>query len=470
MRTFILLFLLFLPGLCYAQKYSVIDKENEKETMEEARTEMEGFLKIMVDSFAKAYMQDSSQFKDKNGKDSHLKITFYMVKIMFPERIKMYDEWASSTLTKEEYKYFKTLKFQVNKSSDISFAAFQNTIDYDMDWLSTSSVSTTMLVKSDFSYFEHIYYLTSYDITGIIDPPFIDKIISIDDTKNYLINAIVNIAFDYFMLMHEFYHQYYEGRLKIMAHDEIAADDFALKKWGIFTANPDSDVVMNDSYLEDINQFIGSGVISSYLNKQATCKTCRTFNDGVYFKDYIKALLGIRIAELFFKTDSRFFFIRPEQISSDLIRIEHFVEVGNRYLKCKKNDSSSFCASMTSYKALVDNTREMLLKFKAINPDSMRSDTTSYYRINKDDAGFIAFNMGNYYAITKKDFKTALRYYSSVNYLKKISEFTVICNLLCRDILNIKPELGDDGLAELHLRIAREVNAAYPTVRNEMLE
>jgi hypothetical protein len=422
------------------------------------------FMKKLEDADKK----DPNVFKNKDGSRSITKVILKIVEYSMPLRKQMYDDWATLYLNKDEYAYYKTLQFNLGQSAGVPVLSIKNIISYDEKWLSDVWLTMRLNLKPDFNLEERIYYNTAYDITGIVEPPYMAKVVNERDLKLYVYYSIYSMVFEYFIIMHEFYHSYYENRLHITKHDEIAADNYALLKWTKFSAGFGYDKVMMDKEFMSDGQFLGFGEQLKSLISDAECGGANFFNEGVTQGEFMSAFLGVNVISLFFISDARFFLTKKDQIQMDVKRWENFINLAYAGLKCKPGDKTTFCCSLAGQQKRLGFVKEICERVKPVMIDQMACDTGAYRKIFPGEPAEVAFETGNFYA-GNKQYAKAIQYYSSTNQFKEKYDYVVLCNLMCYEIYHNIPLMKDAVRAGEYLQKAKAMNARTTTIRNEVI-
>src|ERR1700761_4929157 len=248
------------------QSYAQVLNNDEQAQLAKTQVLLQRQLKEVEGDLDKAYDKNHKIFDDPNGNHSVVKVYIYILNSMLPKHIETFRSWAKTCLNKKEYAVFKETPIKISQGSTFNLASLETPIKYDEDWTMDLQTNMALLINPNFNYYEHLFYLNSYDVSKIIQPRFISKYVSTGKDINKLLNnVILFIGYDFFFIMHEFYHQYYEPGIPKGRQNELAADQYALKKWNRFTATPDSNKFVDEDYIKTMTAILGtSGSLQSF--------------------------------------------------------------------------------------------------------------------------------------------------------------------------------------------------------------
>ena len=415
------------------------------------------------------YSKDPSVFMEKDGRKSVIKVLIRAQELLLPEKRKYMNEWAKQSLNEEEYEHFKTLNLTTGQTTGVPVLTFGNTIDYDSAWIANFWVNTGLILKPDFSFLEKVYYLSAYDITNVVEPKYMEKILTENDANMYMLRSLFNAALEYFIILHEFYHSYYEDRLSIQDKDEIAADNYALAKWVRFAAGADTNKFISDSDLRNTGGFIGLNSLIVGIDNDAGCGGGILLNKNVLNRNFLKSYLGINLVGLMYHSDLRFLLTKKDQILKHVTRMENFTSIAWEGLVCADNSKTTLCCGIDNQRKDLLSVKEALKSFRPLIVDKIACDTASYSKIFPGEPSVAAFELGNYWAVTKRNYKKALEFFNSANQLQENSNYTVLCNLMCYEIYSNIPMFINKEKAKVHLEKAKRMNAVIPTIREEII-
>lgn len=426
---------------------------------------LDSIKKVIPIEIEAALAKNPKIFYDSHGNESPMLRTKFKQQIIKKAWENEYRPWAKQVLTPKEYAYFSTIKFSYDQETGIPVISNSKSIEYDINWL-FNFYDTSALVMSQMTEYEYLYYITSTEITGIKETPYINQFYS-EDIEHLLLTQVIESAKEFFIIMHEFYHLYYGKENADSYQKEIEADKFALQKYQ--EAIPHQPGYANESeIISRLNGFKADGKKDQMFEAFSECNSEKLLNDGVTNYDFDSAFLGSNVIEVFLLPDSRFFLTNNDQLALDIKRTEYFHQVSLDALKCNSDTSSFFCCKVRSKQKELEELKKLLKISENFDLLAMKPEIERYKKMLPEDPARIAYAIGNQYAKQRK-FNLALAYYQSVNQLNDNSNYSVLCNLLAYEITHNVKGYKNETKAKDFLENAKKMNRVTQSIRGTII-
>ena len=413
--------------------------------------------------------KDSTLFFDKYGNYSTEKVMYYLSGIILHEQINIFSEFAKNVLTSSEYKQYKKLIISVSPSSKIPVLTLNKNIEFDNNWILSFTTQSLLKQCMEFNNYEYMYYLESSKIENDIFPSYIMKLFTTDNVFNYLGSLMSQAFLNFFIIMHEFYHSYYDKNPTSTIIRELKADSFAISKCLNYF---DVDEKINESeLLKLLESAYGKEKIEIILNSKDECSKYKKLigDNNITAGEFFISQLGKAFIDVFNYRDINLILTNPEVIEIDLARTYQFNKISKKLLHCNVDSLNIFCCLSAKEIVQMEDIKNIISQFK--NPEYYRKlkiDKNTFKSISPQNPSFISYQLGCYY-LNLQDYKNAINYFSSANLFDEPTTTSILCNLICSDLYRYVETEKNSVKAKYYYEKAKEQNIIYPILQDKII-